>query len=206
MKANIIGIIIALMLAFAGVISVWGQDTKVSEVRKVDTFSSIEVNSVAEIYFTQADHCSFTIEGKEKYVKLITSTVKNGRLIIGSPKGTRIRNMKKGVTIHLTAPDLKQVDFSGVGTFFCEEPLKLDNIDFNISGVGSMEVAELVCRNLTVNLSGIGSAELKVDCEHLDANVSGIGGLTLSGKTHYANISSSGIGSVDRDDLKVVGD
>ena len=34
MKTNIIGVIIALALAFAGVICAWGQDNKVSEVCK----------------------------------------------------------------------------------------------------------------------------------------------------------------------------
>ena len=43
MKTNIVGIIIALILTFVGMLSVYAQDTKVSEVRKVDAFSSIEI-------------------------------------------------------------------------------------------------------------------------------------------------------------------
>ena len=39
MKTNIVGIIIALILTFVGMLSVYAQDTKVSEVRKVDAFS-----------------------------------------------------------------------------------------------------------------------------------------------------------------------
>lgn len=46
MKTNIVGIIIALILTFVGMLSVYAQDTKVSEVRKVDAFSSIEITSV----------------------------------------------------------------------------------------------------------------------------------------------------------------
>ena len=52
MKTNIVGIIIALILTFVGMLSVYAQDTKVSEVRKVDAFSSIEITSVGTIYFT----------------------------------------------------------------------------------------------------------------------------------------------------------
>lgn len=51
MKTNIVGIIIALILTFVGMLSVYAQDTKVSEVRKVDAFSSIEITSVGTIYF-----------------------------------------------------------------------------------------------------------------------------------------------------------
>ena len=53
MKTNIVGIIIALILTFVGMLSVYAQDTKVSEVRKVDAFSSIEITSVGTIYFTR---------------------------------------------------------------------------------------------------------------------------------------------------------
>ena len=45
MKTNIVGIIIALILTFVGMLSVYAQDTKVSEVRKVDAFSSIEITA-----------------------------------------------------------------------------------------------------------------------------------------------------------------
>ena len=69
MKTNIVGIIIALILTFVGMLSVYAKDTKVSEVRKVDAFSSIEITSVGTIYFTQSDTYSFEIEGKEKHVK-----------------------------------------------------------------------------------------------------------------------------------------
>lgn len=51
MKTNIVGIIIALILTFVGMLSVYAQDTKVSEVRKVDAFSSIEITSVGTILF-----------------------------------------------------------------------------------------------------------------------------------------------------------
>ena len=61
MKTNIVGIIIALILTFVGMLSVYAKDTKVSEVRKVDAFSSIEITSVGTIYFTQSDTYCFKI-------------------------------------------------------------------------------------------------------------------------------------------------
>ena len=55
MKTNIIGVIIALLLAFAGAIGALAQDERVSEVRKVDDFSSIRIKAVANVEFTQGD-------------------------------------------------------------------------------------------------------------------------------------------------------
>ena len=83
MRTDVAGVIIALVLAFAGMLSVCAQDAKESEVRKVDAFSSIEITSVGTIHFTQSDTYSFRIEGREKYVKNTETTVKDGRLLIG---------------------------------------------------------------------------------------------------------------------------
>ena len=127
MKTNIVGIIIALILTFVGMLSVYAQDTKVSEVRKVDAFSSIEITSVGTIYFTQSDTYSFKIEGKEKHVKNTETTVKDGCLLIGfkDRKNKSMRNQKDGVTIWISAPDLKKVEFPH---FISKRYIKFENL------------------------------------------------------------------------------
>lgn len=82
MKTNIIGVIIALLLAFAGAIGALAQDERVSEVRKVDDFSSIRIKAVANVEFTQGDKYALRLEGKERWVKLTTTEVKDGCLVI----------------------------------------------------------------------------------------------------------------------------
>lgn len=204
MKTNIIGVIIALMLAFVGAVGAWAQNGKVSDVRKMDAFSSVEITSVATVYFTQSDTYSLKIEGKEKYVKAITTVVKNDCLVIGFKEDDKQnRNIKDGVTIFLSAPDLKSMEFSGVGSFNCNEPLKLDNVKFQIEGVGKVNVKDLTCHNLKVELEGVGNADIHVNCDYLSADIDGVGGVTLSGTTRKADISKGGIGSVNTRNLKV---
>ena len=124
-----------------------------SEVRKVDAFSSIRITSVGTVYFTQSDSYSLQIEGWEKYVKNTESTVKDGCLTIGFKDRKKMRNQNEsGVTIRLSAPDLEMVEFIGVGEFNCEEPLKLDELSFEVKGVGEVHVSDLTCRELRVAL------------------------------------------------------
>lgn len=204
MKTNIIGVIIALILAFVGAVGAWAQNGKVSDVRKMDAFSSVEITSVATVYFTQSDTYSLKIEGKEKYVKATTTVVKNDCLVIGFKEDDKQnRNIKDGVTIFLSAPDLKSMEFSGVGSFNCNEPLKLDNVKFQIEGVGKVNVKDLTCHNLKVELEGVGNADIHVNCDYLSADIDGVGGVTLSGTTGKADISKGGIGSVNTRNLKV---
>ena len=204
MKTNIIGVMIALLLAFAGAIGALAQDERVNEVRKVDDFSSIRIKAVANVEFTQGDKYSLRLEGKEKWVKLTTTEVKDGCLIIDFKRGEKrsVKNIN-GLKLYVTAPTLEEVELTGVGSLECKEPLKLDDFTLRISGVGSAEVADLTCRRFTVSLNGVGDAEVNVDCDYLKARMGGVGSLELRGSADEADVSRSGIGSVNTKRLKI---
>ena len=48
------------------------------------------------------------------------------------------------------------VEFVGVGEFNCEEPLKLDKLEFEVKGVGDVHVKDLTCRDLRGGFAGCG--------------------------------------------------
>ena len=176
---------------------------KVSEVRKVDSFSSIEITSVGTVYFTQGDECSLRIEGKEKFVKNTTTTVKDGCLLVGFKENDNNNNRNNGVTIYLTAPDLKRVEFTGVGSFNCKEPLVLDDVKLALQGVGRLNVDDLKCHTLQIDVEGVGHVAVNLRCDELKANLEGIGSVTLSGEAGRAAISKGGIGRVNTKNLVV---
>lgn len=204
MKTLFITFSLLFVLAAGFIFAADKNENQVSEVRKVEAFSSIEVTSVATICFTQSSTYSFKIEGKEKYVKTTTSEVKNGRLVVGFKDGDqKTRNRKDGVTIYLSAPDLKEVEFAGVGSFNCDKPLKLDEVKFQVEGVGKLNVTDLTCRTLKVSLEGVGKADIHVNCDYLRASIEGVGSVKLSGTAGKADVSKDGIGSVNTRDLKI---
>ena len=182
----------------------YDKGNEVTEVRKVEAFSSIQVTAVASVYFTQGSAYSLKIQGKEKLVKKIKISVNNGLLSIDSERDKNGNiNGNNGVDIYITAPDLKSVDFTGVGSFNCKAPLKLNDVKFSVEGVGKLKVDDLKCKSLNVDLQGVGKADIHVNCDRLSANVEGVGGIDLSGRAGTANISKSGIGGVDTDNLKI---
>ena len=205
---KIASIFVGLVMVFlcATCISAKGSsEDKVSETRSVSAFHSIEVESVAGVYFTQSDTYSLRVEGEKKWVDLTKCMVKDGVLLItwaekGKKKTTKNVNR---LSIYISAPDLQEVTFKGVGSFNCKSRLNLKDVKFDIQGVGSLNVADLHARNVKVSLEGVGSGELTVDCDRLDASVEGVGSLTLSGKARSAHISKDGIGSVSTRRLKV---
>lgn len=114
-----------------------------------------------------------------------------------------MKNVKKGITIRITAPNLKNVSFGGVGSFVCDKRLEADDIEFNVSGVGKMEIKDLHCKKATLTLEGVGKADINVFADKLKANVEGIGSVTLSGKVKDADLSRDGIGNIDKSGLKI---
>ena len=195
----------ALTLAFLAAIGAWAADNdRVTQTRKVDNFTRIEVTAVANLYFTQGETVSLRIEGREKYVNLTTTEVKNGKLRIGmSDKGKKRKGNKNGVDIYITAPILEGVEFTGVGSFNCKETLKADDIRFDVEGVGSLDVRDLQCETLTLRLNGVGNADVEVHADHVDASMEGVGSVTLRGKTRTAELEKSGIGSLNTRKLEI---
>lgn len=204
---KIASIFVGLVMVFlcATCISAKGSsEDKVSETRSVSAFHSIEVESVAGVYFTQSNTYSLRVEGEKKWVNQTKCTVKDGVLLITwAEKGKKTTKNVNGLSIYISAPDLQKVIFEGVGSFNCKSRLNLKDVKFDIQGVGSLNVADLHARNVKVSLEGVGSGELTVDCDRLDASVEGVGSLTLSGKARSAHISKDGIGSVSTRRLKV---
>lgn len=190
-------------LAFATGVSAKDND-RITQTRKVADFTRVEFTSVGQVYFTQSSKVSFRIEGKEKHVKNTTSEVRNGVLKIGYKDNNRNRKgSKNGVTIYLTAPTLEGVEFTGVGSFNCKETLKVDDIRFDVEGVGSLDVRDLQCETLTLRLNGVGNADVEVHADHVDASMEGVGSVTLRGKTRTAELEKSGIGSLNTRKLEI---
>mgnify|MGYP000754981177 FL=1 len=177
------------------------ETTEIKDVRKVKDFHSIEIESVGDVYFTQGKNYSCEIEGEAKYVKNTIISVESQKLKIKFEK--KMKNVKKGITIRITAPDLKNVSFGGVGSFVCDKRLEADDIEFNVSGVGKMEIKDLHCKKATLTLGGVGKADINVFADKLKANVEGIGSVTLSGKVKDADLSRDGIGNIDKSGLKI---
>ena len=206
MKTTALYILLAATLAFFCVSTACAKDgdARVSQTRKVEAFHAIDISAIGEIIFTQADRYSLRIEGKEKSVNRTTTSVSgDGTLHIGF-KGRSGRGNNNGVKIFLSAPSLDGIEFSGVGSFRCEDVLKLDgDLNIDIDGVGEVVIDDLVCRILDIDLDGVGDAEITVNCDYVNASMHGVGSVTLRGNARSANLSRGGIGELNTQGLNI---
>ena len=149
MKQIILSLIVLLG---ASLNACMAKDNQTSETRNISGYTSIRIDGVATVRFAQSDTWSCRIEGKAEELDRLTTTVKNGTLIIDQRKeGKREQNIQ-GTTLYLSAPTLDEVEIDGVGTFECEEPLKAEDIRFEIDGVGTIKIADLHCQTVQIDI------------------------------------------------------
>jgi hypothetical protein len=193
------------MLFGLAIASVFAQTS--NETRKVEDFSSLNISSVGSIIFTQSDECTVKLEGTDRLVKNITTTVTDGTLFVGMINGSIKTNRTNDLKVYITAPDIKQLIFSGVGSFSSYEAVTLEgDLAIDVQGVGKVDIKELKCHNLNFSLNGVGSSFIRVECNHLDAAVNGVGSASFNGTARTANFNKSGVGSINRRYFKVGGD
>ena len=195
--------IILSLIAFIGAIlnACMAKDIETSETRNLSGYTSIHIDGVSTINFTQGDDWACRVEGRAEEVADLVTTVKNGTLTIGHKD--KKRKSRRGTDIYLTAPRLEAVTFDGVGQFNCEKTLNADDIRFTIDGVGALHIEDLRCRSVKLEIDGVGKGNVHVDCETLNALIDGVGTMTLSGHADHANIKKDGIGHFSTRRLKV---
>lgn len=78
-----------------------GKDRKVTEERKAENYSSIQIDGVAQVYFTQADTYSLRITGDERLAKATRAEAKGHTLYIDQEQ-TKAKSGE--VSIFISAP------------------------------------------------------------------------------------------------------
>ena len=207
--------IILSLIAFIGASlnACMAKDIETSETRNLSGYTSIHIDGVATVCFTQSDTYSCRIEGKAKELARLTTTVENGILTIGQRIDHKREQNIQGATLYLSAPALEEVKLDGVGAFECEGALKAGDIRFKIDGVGTIkiadlhcqtvQIADLHCQTVQIDIDGVGKGNVNVYCDKLKARADGVGSLKLSGKARSADIKDGFLSKINDRRLKV---
>ena len=142
--------------------------------KKLQPFSSIQIESNAKVIVKQDSMSSVTYEGAELR-DLDDISVKNNTLIIaGIPSGE----------IHVSTPTLDKIVINGIGSVTGETPIKTSEI--------------------LIDINGDGKVSLEIYVERVNAKISGLGKITLSGTAQEANFTIPGSGKIEAIDLKTI--
>lgn len=197
-------------------------------------FDAIEVQTVADVYYTQndgdehqvrVDYSGIKDEKMQQQVKEMLKVVyRDGKVIIGfNGKVVGQSTLKHTIKVYITSPDLVEITQEGVGSFY-SDCINSDKLDIDNEGVGSIQIKKVLANKLKIANEGVGSVligrfegdKLKidndgvgkvtadVDCQSVDASLQGVGSITLTGVTRHIQKERDGVGSIRVNGLKIV--
>lgn len=209
-----LGPCLGLLLACAAIAHA---EPTTSQQRQVGAFHAIELAGVMEVDVTVGKPASVEVTGDADLVDKVTTTVKDGVLVIDTPE---LRNHRHRRDTHLhtsvTVPDLDALTLSGTGAMkvngIANQRLAVDlggtgaltasgstgALHVAVGGTGEVAGKQLMAKDVVVDVSGTGSARLNAS-RSLDARISGTGSIRVSGHPTQVKKSVSGLGSIHID-------
>ncbi len=173
------------------------------ETRKSDPFSKINVEGIANVIFTQSDTSKIVVKANTpEHLKITTTEVIDSTLYIRTEDSRGRRNIS--ATIYISAPNISRLTYQGIGEFKAEKPLKLNDLEIQLQGIGNISIGDLKCRNLDIRMEGVGNLDIHTECENLFFNLQGVGNATLSGSTRTQRIQKESLGKLDTSNLKTL--
>ena len=159
-----------------------GDGNVVKQERSIESFSSLEIGGVLNVYLAQGDTEALTVEADENLLDIIETENRGNTLIVRLKKGVELKKAEKK-NVYITLNRIDELDIGGVVQVESTMPLNLEQLDLNVGGV---------CQ-----------VDLELRGNRLDADAGMVGSLTLRGKMQEANIKNSGVGTLKAFDLEV---
>ncbi len=219
MKTKRMMVVAALMMATLGGMTAcsMGSTTTVggltyeAEDLKPKSFSAVDVDAIADVYYTQndGDECSVKLdfsaikdaEQAERMKQLVKVVYRNGGVEIGFKKQMRGASGSfeegKRLKVYITSPDLVKITQEGVGSFHAKS-INTDKLDIDNEGVGSVYIEKLLANKLSIDNEGVGSVDIQhVTGDDVYIDNEGVGKVSLGFfKGGKLKIDNEGVGGV----------
>ena len=200
MKSTLKRMSIAISLSVAIVLSsctttMSGEQKK--ESRNVEDFNAIELSIAADVYLTQGEGYSFTIEGDKDYLEKVVTEVRGNTLVIKTENWVSFGFSNLEVKVYITMPEVEGLSISGSGDIKAVTPINAHDLTIKISGSGDVLIPQLAINSLSASISGSGDVEVSGEGSSTSAKVriTGSGDVSLKGiRFQDADISISGSG------------
>jgi hypothetical protein len=188
-------------------------DAGASETRSVGTFKAIDVAGTLEVEVVIGKTAKVEVKGTANELKRVTTTVKNGVLVIGTDMKGAPRSVD--LEVQITVPALDAITLSGTaevdvkglaasaftatvsGTGELELAGKATALTLNIPGTAQIEATGLQATSATVDIAGTGNVELSVS-DKLAVAIAGTGNVEAKGNPKVTK-KITGTGNVDTD-------
>lgn len=146
-----------------------GNGNVVKETREISSFSGIKVGGAFEVYLSQSNTESLTIEADENLMSVIETEVRGNTLVISTREN--IQDSKK-LNIFISFKDIDNLNISGACNLKSKGMLNFSSLKFDGSGASEIDL-QLTTNKLSCNFSGASDIEFSGNAKICDIEISG---------------------------------
>jgi len=189
-----------------------GSGSTTSEIRTVDQFHSISASMVGDVFITQGTPQELRIVTHPLILEVLETEVINEELSIRFDDCIEELEI---LDIFITIPDIRSINFSGIGSVTSLNELNLEeltvsysgvgettlngqvtNFQYSLSGIGDLKAFDLITSRSEIVISGIGNVEITA-LDELDVIISGNGNVSYKGDPNITSIVSGNGNVID---------
>lgn len=146
-----------------------GNRNVVNETRYISSFSTIVISGSLDVYLSQDDEESVTVEADENLLDIIITEVEGNTLRIYEKKNIRQAESRK---VYVNFREINSLIADGATDVYGRSPIRAETLELGISGASDVTleiyVDELICR-----IKGAADAYLSGEVGAMIARVSG---------------------------------
>ncbi len=165
----IFSLLTLLLASTAYTQGVRGNGNVVTETRYISPFSAIVISGSVDVYLSQDEEESITIEADENLLDIITTEVEGNTLRIYEKKNIRQAESRK---VYINFREINSLIADGATDVYGRSPIRAETLELGINGASDVTleiyVDELICR-----IKGAADAYLSGEAEAMIARVSG---------------------------------
>jgi hypothetical protein len=208
MKSLRVLVILTLSLGIVSCIngqykSVRGNGNVVKKERPASYFNGVRASTGIDVYLTQGDKESITVEADENLHEYILTEIRDNVLRVYTAN-VSIRDAEM-TRVHVTIKDVRSLKTSSAGDIIGKTPLKTGEIELSASSAGDI-LLELYATGVEVDITSSGNVRLSGEAVSLDASLSSAGdleALDFKVKEAKVDVSSAGDAKVNVSDKLV---
>ena len=150
-----------------------------AEQRPVEAFDHIKIYGVFNVYLSQGDTESVTVEIDDNLQQYVNVRNDGSKLMLGIKDNFR-KTTKNN--IYITLKDIRMLEIDGVADVKTQTALR--------------------CANLKLDINGVSKCKLELYCNQLEVDLDGVGNILLTGETDEFTVKKDGVGNLDAEELK----
>lgn len=166
----------------------------IREKRDLPLFEGIHVNGSIQIFITQSNDQSITVEDDENYVRFVDTRVQNKILYVSNHNSFNSNNQP---TVYISVKEVQQISVYGASSMTGQSVIQMNNLNIDVHGSSHLDL-QLNVQQVNLRSSGSSDVVLSGIVNAIESSILGSSNLDASGLiADDFNISMNGSSSAN---------